>query len=127
LARASKEARRLYDIKWREKNRELLKRRHREIYNPRYKKRREDARVRREFGVSRDEYDARKKAAGRCAICPTGGAEHLDHNHATGALRDFLCIRCNMGLGQFADDPVLLRAAADYLEEWQRAHRRKSA
>lgn len=63
---------------------------------------------------------------GKCAICKTPGLMYgegtpketlaLDHNHATGQLRQLLCIKCNRGLGLFMDDPELLREAARYLE-----------
>lgn len=56
----------------------------------------------------------------QCAICdrfPSGPRDlHLDHDHQTGQLRDWLCGNCNQGLGNFRDDPELLRAAADYIE-----------
>lgn len=61
---------------------------------------------------------------GKCAIC--GKSEEiekkkgkrslsLDHCHATGELRGFLCGACNLGIGMFSDDPELLKAAARYL------------
>ena len=53
---------------------------------------------------------------GVCAICRTAPAEHVDHDHATGAVRALLCFNCNGGLGQFRDDPSLLYVAAFYLE-----------
>lgn len=39
----------------------------------------------------------------------------LDHDHASGAYRDYLCSRCNIGLGKFTDDPSLLAKAIGYL------------
>lgn len=53
---------------------------------------------------------------GRCAICLTAEAIHIDHNHATGRIRGMLCFRCNAALGQLGDDPSVVRRAADYLE-----------
>jgi Recombination endonuclease VII len=51
-----------------------------------------------------------------CELCRTTTANHIDHCHKTGRVRGFLCGPCNMALGSFNDDPVKLRAAADYLE-----------
>jgi hypothetical protein len=57
---------------------------------------------------------------GQCAICklppPEGEQLALDHDHNTGDVRGLLCRKHNLALGQFGDDPLLLRAAADYLE-----------
>lgn len=62
----------------------------------------------------------------RCAIC--GGTESasqwgnrmvIDHDHVSGAVRGLLCHPCNKAIGQMADDPDRLEAAANYL----RSHR----
>jgi hypothetical protein len=56
-----------------------------------------------------------------CGICKTtesgGGGKgfHLDHDHETGKVREFLCHHCNVGLGHFKDDPELVIEAALYL------------
>jgi hypothetical protein len=71
----------------------------------------------RRYGITAEEADAMLEAqGGLCAVCRAAPAAHVDHDHATGAVRDLLCFNCNGGLGQFRDDPVLLRAAADYVE-----------
>jgi hypothetical protein len=60
-----------------------------------------------------------------CAIC--GKAEThthkgvprrlcVDHDHKTGVIRELLCSQCNKGVGQFNDDPILMRAMANYVE-----------
>jgi len=63
------------------------------------------------------------KQGGVCLVCfcpPAGKRLAVDHDHVTGAVRGLLHIRCNAGLGQFDDDPALLRQAADYLEgKWK--------
>ncbi len=53
-----------------------------------------------------------------CAVCVQVGVErrHVDHDHRTGEVRGILCVNCNGGLGQFRDDPAVLRRAADYLD-----------
>jgi hypothetical protein len=56
---------------------------------------------------------------GLCVICgqlAEGKNGHTDHDHETGQLRDLLCGNCNRGIGAFHDNPVLLRAAAEYIE-----------
>lgn len=55
-----------------------------------------------------------------CMICGAGAAGssarmHIDHDHATNRFRGVLCESCNLGLGKFYDDPILLMAAAKYL------------
>jgi hypothetical protein len=70
------------------------------------------------YGLPKDEFRRLTEAqAGLCAIC--GGPDPkglcVDHDHQTGAVRGLLCHRCNFGLGNFDDDPSLLRAAAAYL------------
>ena len=77
----------------------------------------------RRYGISAHEADLMlAEQDGLCAVCRSAPAAHVDHDHATGAVRALLCFNCNGGLGQFRDDPGVLRAAADYVEE----HRERS-
>lgn len=58
-----------------------------------------------------------------CAICrekPGDLPLHVDHDHATGAIRGLLCVRCNNALGLFKESHDLFAAAADYLERHDR-------
>ena len=74
------------------------------------------------YGITAEQFAARLEAQGdRCAICrsdaPSGkGGWHVDHDHATNAIRGLLCHNCNLMLGNAKDDPARLRAAAAYLE-----------
>jgi hypothetical protein len=73
--------------------------------------------LRRRYGVTGEEADALLAAqGGLCAICKVAPAVHVDHDHVTGAVRALLCFNCNGGLGQFNDDPVVLHAAAYYVQ-----------
>jgi hypothetical protein len=56
----------------------------------------------------------------KCAICrkpkPAGRALHCDHNHNTGAVRGFLCNKCNLGL-HFVENAEFMKQATRYLEQ----------
>ena len=72
--------------------------------------------LKRRYGISAAEADLMLEAQdGLCAICKAAPAVHVDHDHATGQVRALLCFNCNGGLGQFKDDPAVLRAAAEYV------------
>lgn len=58
--------------------------------------------------------------AGLCAICRSGPAVQVDHNHETRFVRGVLCGGCNAGLGQLKEDPEIIRRAIVYLNRWQR-------
>lgn len=93
----------------------------------------------RKYGLTPEEFDARWEAQGRCcAICGTAelGQRNtgdgprrpsVDHDHSCcpgqrtcgNCLRDLLCMNCNLGIGNFQEDPAVLRAAAEYLERWR--------
>jgi hypothetical protein len=74
----------------------------------------------RNYGITEAQY-ARLLAAhvGRCWICgklPAKRRLHVEHDHKTGRIRGLACWKCNTGLARYSDNPVILRAAADYLE-----------
>jgi len=69
------------------------------------------------YGLVPEVYAAMvERQGGRCAICRRTVRLHVDHDHATGAVRGLLCRRCNLTLGYVEDDPDLLLLAADYLK-----------
>lgn len=73
------------------------------------------------YGLSAEQYDAMVKAQNHvCPICLKKDIRtlHIDHCHKTGKVRALICGRCNPGLGNFNDDPALLRRAAEYLEKY---------
>jgi hypothetical protein len=77
--------------------------------------------LKRKYGMTLEQYDEMLELqGGGCAICGRQPREdislHVDHCHETDVVRGILCFRCNNGIGDFANDPDLLRAAAVYLE-----------
>ncbi|HEU5003431.1 MAG TPA: endonuclease domain-containing protein [Actinomycetota bacterium] len=68
------------------------------------------------YGIDNAEVAERvRRQGGVCAICGAPDPDHVDHNHATGALRGILCFSCNRGLGKANDDRDVLREAIAYL------------
>jgi hypothetical protein len=69
------------------------------------------------YGISEADYLVR--SIGPCEICGTMGRQDrrhsLDHDHATGLFRGFLCDTCNNGIARFRDDIDLLARAIAYL------------
>jgi hypothetical protein len=85
--------------------------------------------LRRKYGVTREWWETQQAAQnGRCALCgevPTiriPGTKRtkaspwvVDHNHATGAVRELLCTRCNTLVGFIETAPHLTESALQYL------------
>jgi hypothetical protein len=81
--------------------------------------------LQRNYGIGVDDrtrmYEEQK---GVCKICGSPGDGRwkrlcIDHDHATGVVRDLLCRRCNTILGEAYDDPILLNKMSDYLNRWK--------
>lgn len=91
--------------------------------DPLYRESKREGWIKKSYGLTLQQYRDKLKSQGsKCAICEVslldeGTWTHLDHNHKTGELRDFLCTNCNRGLGHFKDSPVLLTQAIRYLNK----------
>jgi hypothetical protein len=69
------------------------------------------------YGIDEATYDALyRRQSGKCAICISRKAKHVDHCHQTKRLRGLLCVNCNNGLGKFEDDIAVMQRAVRYLE-----------
>lgn len=88
------------------------------------------------YGISLEYYyELLSAQKGLCKICglpetrvtrpkakiPLGYEPRLavDHDHSTGTIRGLLCHKCNVGLGNFQDNPELLKKAYKYLKDHQ--------
>jgi len=98
-------------------------------YRERNKDKVKDSQLMSVYGITLAERDSMfEEQDGECAICKRemvrdrGPAENhccIDHDHDSGKVRGLLCLKCNTGIGMLKDNPKVLRAAADYLEEHQ--------
>lgn len=76
--------------------------------------------TRHKYGISYGDYLEKMSDQNyQCAICGETlfPKPNLDHCHTTGALREFLCARCNGILGMAKDSTELLRKMIRYLEK----------
>lgn len=92
---------------------------------PHGKRMKRDWALRKAYGISLEEVEARIVAQG--GVCPVcleklssmgkgrGGAA-VDHNHDTGKVRGILCQQCNAALGSLGDDPETLKRGYNYLK-----------
>jgi hypothetical protein len=72
------------------------------------------------FGLTVADYEEMLAGQnGACKICGKTTRKRLavDHDHETGEVRGLLCHRCNMGLGLFDDNPLLLLRASRHVAE----------
>lgn len=86
----------------------------------------------RTFGIDNDEYQRRFAAqSGVCAICEKPEKRRakngqvrwmaVDHDHATGEIRDLLCADCNQMIGLACDDVDVLIKAIAYLRRHKKS------
>ena len=76
--------------------------------------------LRETYGISLNIYNQMlSDQNGKCAICGDMSRLFMDHNHATGTVRDLLCLGCNSGIGFFYENISLLDKAKSYLEKWK--------
>lgn len=82
--------------------------------------------LRTRYNLTPSEYNAMAEQQDyKCAICNIDVSENIrankqialsvDHNHATGELRELLCMKCNYGLGYFKDNADVLEKASKYI------------
>jgi hypothetical protein len=71
--------------------------------------------LRKKYGITLAEHQAISTKQGHvCAICggtnPSGRRLVVDHNHTTDAVRELLCINCNVKLGVLEDEDFVAQA-----------------
>jgi hypothetical protein len=75
--------------------------------------------IKKKYGLSREDYEAMLlEQEGKCLICGKDmNPSCVDHDHETDEIRGLLCSNCNVMLAMSHDNPSILRAGADYLED----------
>jgi hypothetical protein len=95
---------------------------HRMEHDLEYREAKKSSYIKSTFGITAEEYTKKLKAQNNiCAICGvkflTNDLPHLDHCHKTNQIRDFLCVNCNLGIGNFKDSISILQNAINYLHK----------
>lgn len=79
--------------------------------------------LKREYGLTLEQYEKMLDGQnGKCAIClrePTKKI-HVDHCHASGAVRGLLCNGCNAGIGCFEEDVERMKLAIKYVRKFSK-------
>lgn len=104
----------------------VTRHKHRSAHRELYIQRARALALQRQFGISADDYTRLAASQnGVCAICRKPETDTnrgrvkalaVDHNHQTKVVRGLLCSACNKAIGFLRDDPMLVRAVAEYLE-----------
>ena len=87
-----------------------------------------DKRLFHTFGIREVDYERMNaEQNGKCKICGAKGESErntsrykrlaVDHCHDTGDIRGLLCMKCNLGIGNFQDNIIYLENAINYLKE----------
>jgi hypothetical protein len=112
--------------RWQAENPERVKAsRRRRRQDSEVKQRDRAGHLRRKFGITTEQYDTMLAAQqGGCAICGrtprTGSSLHVDHDHATGAVRALLCFSCNAAIGHLRDEAERVERVLRYLTSHDR-------
>jgi len=70
------------------------------------------------YGLTIEQYrDIYEAQEGKCAICGRHAVKlRIDHHHGDGMVRGLLCNECNLGLGLFRDNSLILQRAFRYID-----------
>jgi len=113
-----------YDKKWQKKNREKVLA-YRKKYAEKHPQIVKNGQLKNRFGITLVEYNQfLHKQNNKCALCfidqqNCSKAFAVDHNHITGKIRGLLCHPCNVGLGCFKENLLVLENAINYLKKWK--------
>lgn len=70
------------------------------------------------YGLSIEQWDEMMlNQGGMCAICDSEGKLCVDHDHATGKIRQLLCKKCNTSLGLIQDSVTIAQSVVEYLKK----------
>jgi hypothetical protein len=122
---AHKDQIRAYSATYRKNKTEVIKSKHEIWYTLNKQQENAKAKIRRftkKYKISIEKYnELLENQNGVCAICgekdSRGTALAVDHDHETQECRGLLCRHCNLGIGNFKNNPSNLDKASKYLQK----------
>ena len=93
------------------------------LWHKNNKERGKNTYLKRQYGITlQEKLEMVKSQDNKCGICQNEFKDTkdtcVDHNHATGQVRELLCNHCNSAIGLFKENTETLKSAVIYLKKY---------
>jgi hypothetical protein len=117
----NKEHQKEYNKKYAQRHKSEVNKHNRKSYY-KHKDERRTYYIEKTYGINKKDFDRlmvlQNNRCGICKILIEAGNHKscIDHDHKTGKVRGLLCSNCNLGIGYFKEDILVLESSINYLK-----------